>query len=187
MISELLTIALLAAGPDVHALRRELDAVAGRIEVLKAKRLSGESVEGELNALLVRSQELAEELEQASPAAPSTSPPADAARERAEELRDRASTLRDEADRLSRKLALIEARIAAVLRSAIAPRLSVRPPEPGPSHASLTNANVSAAPAPAAPALAPLVEQRAQMESRVQALEREAAELDAAANALDKG
>jgi DNA repair exonuclease SbcCD ATPase subunit len=185
VICHLVALALLATGPDAQALRRELDSVAGRIEQLKERRLSGESVEGELNALLVRSQELAEELERAAPAAPAVSPDADAARQRAEQLRDRANALRDEADRLLVKLAVTEARIATVLRSATAPHPAARWQEPGPSHASLTNA--STAPAPPVPVLATLVEQRAKLEARVQTLEREAAELDASADALDKG
>jgi hypothetical protein len=188
MLPQLLALALLAAGPDAQALRRELDAVAGRIEQLKARRLAGESVQGELNALLVRSQELAEELEHASPHASPAAPQAEEEREveQAAQLRDRASTLRDQADRLAHRVALLEGRIAAVLRSATAPRPAGRAREPGASYAALTSGNSSAVPAPTTPALATLVEQRAQLVAQVEQLEREAAALDAQAEELEK-
>ncbi len=192
MLAQLLTLALLATGPDAQALRRELDAVAGRIEQLKARRLAGESVQGELNGLLVRSQELAEELERTAPhaASPAAAPQVEEDREgeEAAQLRDRASSLRVQADRLVHRIALVEARIGAVLRSATAPRPAGRAREPSASYASLTDhhGNATAAPAPTPPALAALVEQRAQLVVQVEQLEREAEALDAAAEELEK-
>src|SRR5579864_5042722 len=100
IIGNILLIALLAGPPDAEALRRELDAVAARIEQLKARHLAGEAVEGELEPLLVRSQELAEQLERARPgppAAPAGATQADGERERADELRDQAAALRAQA------------------------------------------------------------------------------------------
>lgn len=84
------------------------------------------------------------------------------------------------------RIAVLEARIAAVLRSATAPRPAGRAHEPSASYAALTNGNATAAPAPAAPGLLTLVEQRAQLVVQVEQLEREAADLDAAAEALEQ-
>src|SRR5512142_3327598 len=98
MLGSAFLLLLLSATPDVAALQRELDAVASRIEELKGRRESGESVEAELQPLLVRSQELVEGIEQARPR-----PPVSPARSEPDgalvaELRARAAELRDEAD-----------------------------------------------------------------------------------------
>ncbi len=190
-IGNLLLIAVLAGAPNVEALRRELDAVAARIEQLKAQRLAGESVEGELEPLLVRSQELAEELERArpepSPPAPSSPNPD---REHADELRDQAAALRGQAHRLTQVLAALEARIAAALRAATAaspgPTAAQQPSLP---QATLTSAaagaDEDASRAAAQTALGPLVQQRARLEAHIAALRLEASRLEAQADALD--
>ena len=191
-IGNLLLIAVLAGAPNVEALRRELDAVAARIEQLKAQRLAGESVEGELEPLLVRSQELAEELERARPE-PSAAPPApsspDPDREHADELRDQAAALRGQARRLTQVLAALEARIAAALRAATAASPGPTAAQPSLPQATLTSAaagaHEDASRAAAQTALGPLVEQRARLEAHIAALRLEASRLEAQADALD--
>ncbi len=192
VIGNLLLIAVLAGSPDVGALRHELDAVAARIEQLKARRLAGESVEGELEPLLVRSQELAEELERALPE-PAAAPPAaatpDPARERADELRDQAAALRGQAHRLTLSLVTLEARIEAALREA-----TNSAPEPSASQPSVPRATLASTAArgdedsshaAAQTAIAPLVQQRARLEAHIAALRIEAARLEAQAGELD--
>jgi hypothetical protein len=196
MVSTILLAAFLAAGPgpDAAALRRELDAVAGRIEALKARRLAGEPVEDELGPLLVRSQELAIELERLRPetgAPPAAAPPGDPVREPAEELHERATALRDEADHLLRACAVLDARILVALRSATA-----APPGPdgGPrAEPAWAPAAGSAAPPPPPPprspitAIAPLVEQRMRLELRARLLEAQADRLELQARGLERG
>jgi hypothetical protein len=190
-LGNLLLIAVLAGSPDLDSLRRELDAVAARIEQLKARALAGESVDGELGPLLVRSQELAEQLERALPNPPASPPAAasaDADRERVDELRGEAAALRGQAQRLGATLAALEARIAAALRAAT----SGRAPAPAAAGfpratlASTTSRAGDGTPSAAAEtALRPLVEERARLEAHIEALRAEAARLEAEANALD--
>lgn len=190
ILGNLFLIAALAGSPNVEALRRELDGVAARIEQLKARHLAGEAVEGELEPLLVRSQELAEELERARPGlpvAPALASPADRERERADELRDQAAGLRAQAQRLGAVLAALEARIAAALRAATDPsadRSALRPSIP---HATLASTGRTSGDASRAveTAIVPLVEQRARVEAHAAALRAEATRLEAEANALD--
>lgn len=177
----LILIALLAAGPDPDGARRELDAVANRIEALKARRMAGADVEAELGRLLVRSQELADQLERArpQPAPPPSAPPT------VDELRERADALRDEADRVARALASLDERIADALRSATAPR----PFAAGSGLASTAAVPVRAtlvATSAARTPIGPLVEERARLELRVRALAAAAAELERASDALTK-
>jgi hypothetical protein len=203
MLAPVLLAAMLASGPapgleaDAASLRRELDAVAGRIEVLKARRLAGESVEGELWPLLVRSQELASQLERLRPessAAPAAAGADDSEQKRADDLRERAGLLREEADRLLRARAALDARILAALRSATSqetsPEAGTQPAQPAwPAHAA--QASGGAAPAPRqrslALAIGPLVEQRMQLDLRVHLLEAQADQLEAQARALERG
>lgn len=112
MVLEGVTLAMLiAANPGEPETRAELEACAGRIEELKARRRAGEPVGGELERLLVRAQELAARIDGASaplpPPAPAPSP---------EELRERADAARDEADRLSSELALLDVKIGDLRR-----------------------------------------------------------------------
>ncbi len=190
-LGSLLILSVLAGTPDVDALRRELEAVASRIEQLKARRLAGESVEGELQPLLVRSQELAEELEEARQPPPAAKGPAapDPARDQVETLRDRASALRFEADRLAMRLAKLEAHIAAVLRSATAPPAAADEDEPEVPRARLAATGPSGRASPARPApnaIAELVGERHLLELRIHTLDGEAARLDAVADALER-
>jgi hypothetical protein len=100
-------LALLLAGvPDPAAARAELAACAARIEELKGRHLAGEPVGRELVRLLVRSQELAAQLDRAGAALP----PAPAAPS-PEELRERADAARDDADRLAAEIALLDVKI----------------------------------------------------------------------------
>ncbi len=189
-LGSLLILSVLAGAPDVDALRRELEAVASRIEQLKARRLAGESVEGELQPLLVRSQELAEQLEEARQPPPAARGPAapDPARDQVEALRDRAGALWFEADRLAVRLAKLEAHIAALLRNATAPSGATQD-EPGLPRARLAATAPSGGASPARPApnaIAELVDERHRLEARIHALEGEAARLEAMADALER-
>ncbi len=210
MFGPVLLAALLASGPapgleaaDAASLRRELDAVAGRIEVLKARRLAGESVEGELWPLLVRSQELASELERLRPeasaaasAASATAAADDPEQKRVDDLRERAGLLREEADRLLRARAALDARIIAALRSATSqepapeagPQPGTQPAQPAwATHASAGTAASAPRQRSLAAAIGPLVEQRMQLDLRVHALETQADQLEAQARALERG
>jgi uncharacterized coiled-coil DUF342 family protein len=193
MIANALLIAVLAvAGPDVDALRRELDAVAGRIEQLKEQRLAGEDVEDQLERLLVRSQELAEEIERARPEPPAVAAPAegDPGRELADELRERAAALREQAAQLAVEAAQVDWELAQVLRSASEPRASSSPAtllsrEP---QAMLTPTALQAETStPAHPELRTLLEKREDLEARMRGLQAKASLLDAAADALERG
>jgi len=113
MIQALTAALLIAAGPSPADVRAQLDAVAARIERLKARRLAGGDVEGELEVLLVRAGELAAALEHGvKPAAPPAAGPS------AEELRERADALRDEADREDVAARQLDARIEEARRTA---------------------------------------------------------------------
>src|SRR5574341_6904 len=93
---------LLSADPVVDPARAELGRVAARIERLKARKLAGEDVTLELEGLLVRAQELAQEIERArrGGGVPPVAPPGPSP----EELRERADALRDESDRIAMQL-----------------------------------------------------------------------------------
>ncbi|HET6411074.1 MAG TPA: hypothetical protein VFG53_03360 [Anaeromyxobacter sp.] len=193
--SHLVLIALLSGPPEsVQALHEELDAVAARIEELKARRLAGEAVEGELEPLLVRSQELAAELEQGEPA-PAPSPSATVpppVRARLDELRGRASFLRREADRLSGNLSALEITIAAALKSIAQPPSARREDPESPSGlpgarptVALSGGPISS-PVLSRDAIASLVNERRLLQARILALLAEAALLDAAADALER-
>jgi hypothetical protein len=176
----LVLIALLASGPDRDALRRELDSVADRIEALKSRRMAGEDVEGELGRLLVRSQELAGQLERSRPQA-APPPPAQPA---VDELRERADALRDEADRVARALAALDERIAEAVRSATAPPSAAAGAVLVPTSASPARSTRPAARPPAQVPIGPLVEERARLELRARDLAAAAAQLERAADAL---
>jgi hypothetical protein len=105
---------LLAADAPADPARAELDRVAARIEVLKARQLAGEDVTPELERLLVRAQELAQRIERAR-AGEGTPPPAPSGPS-PEELRERADALRDERDRIAAQLHDLDARIETVRR-----------------------------------------------------------------------
>jgi len=110
MLARSLIAALIAAqaAPDparLDAARRELAEVAARIESLKATRAA---VGPELERLLVRSQELASEIERMEGAAPARPGPAGP---EPQELREQADALRDQADRLGEALRLVEQRL----------------------------------------------------------------------------
>lgn len=97
MLLAALAALLVATADPTAAARAELDNVARRIAVLKERRLTGHNVDEELTRLLVRSEELAAQIERHAPKqqtahAPGPSP---------EELRERADAVRDEADRVA--------------------------------------------------------------------------------------
>ncbi len=181
MLGNTLLLALLAAAPAPAVLHRELDAVAGRIEELKERRQAGESVEAELQALLVRSQELADEIEQVRPR-PAASPALDEPdRALVLELRERAAELRDEADRRALQLVEGELRIIEVRwGGAAADPVSSAAPR-------LTRANaVRGGVAEAADEVDRLLALRAQLATRIRGLQVRASNLDAAADALER-
>jgi hypothetical protein len=211
---EVLLIAVLSAEPGTPTraeLRHELDGVAERIAALKSKAREGEDVHDALQPLLVRAQELAEALDRTTPephapahavdAAARAGSPADAgrhggdgtARATEEDLRTHADLLYEEADALAGDLVELEARISAALDA------GARRPEPEgpPGHASPAAlraqapgparcAAAAAPPDPPPPAVVPLLEERARLKARVRALLAEAAELDQAADRLER-
>ncbi|HVO17876.1 MAG TPA: hypothetical protein VMU15_01385 [Anaeromyxobacter sp.] len=198
MLAPVLLAALLASGPspDAGALRHELYDLAARIEALKERRLAGEDVEGELEPLLVRSQELAVELERLRPGAsapPAGGSPEESAHERADELVERVNLLRDEADRLRRRCAVLDARILAALRSATSAPAQAGGGAPYASPAWAASDDDGAAPASPASkrslvtAIASLVDQRMQLAIRARVLEAQAARLELEAQALENG
>lgn len=123
MASGIPLVLLLSLGAPQSPARAELDAVATRIEQLKARHAAGEDVGRELLRLLVRAQELAVQIDQEEGRAP-LPPPALAP---ASELRERADALHDEADRIAAALVQLEARIAHAHRIMVA-----RPQESSP-------------------------------------------------------
>jgi hypothetical protein len=190
MFQTLLLTVFLAAPTGAHvpadALRRELDGVAHRIAELKARAMDGADVGSELEPLLVRSQELAEALERSRPrpaAAPCPSPTA-------LDLRARADALYLEADGVAADLAEVEERIRDALEAGAG--------QPGlvPAPGALSNAAIQlpreaprASPVSARrplPAIVPLLEERAGLKRRIRALLLEAAELDGAADRLER-
>ncbi|MFO0585131.1 MAG: hypothetical protein U0229_22875 [Anaeromyxobacter sp.] len=120
-----LTLALLlaAASPDREVVRAELEAVAARIEQLKARHARGEDgLHGELFALLVRAQELAITLDRLDHPQPVEAPHQRVVRgPTPDDLRERADAARDEADRIQSALDDIERRMAQVTASARTP------------------------------------------------------------------
>ncbi len=181
MLGNALLLALLAASPDVAGLHRELDAVAGRIEELKGRRQAGESVDAELQALLIRSQELADEIEQVRPR-PAASPALDEPdRALVAELREQAAELRDQADRRSLQLVEVELRILEVRwGGAAADPVSSATPRLKPANA------IREGVAEGGDELDRLLAQRAELAARIRRLQVRASNLDAAADALDR-
>ena len=107
---------LLVAGAPAWDARAELNAVAGRIEQLKARHLAGENVGRQLVAELVHAQDLVAEIERREARAPMPAPAP------ASELRERADALHDEADRIAAALGALEARIVQAHDAMAAPR-----------------------------------------------------------------
>lgn len=185
--SVLLLATLLAAGPDVAALRHELDAVAARIEELKARRQAGESVEGELTALLVRSQDLAEEIERARPRPlpPASASAADPQQELVDELRDHAAMLREEAEAVAAELEAVDGEIAEALRGALDPGAPAASRE-GSAATRLQIVTQGALPLAGRSDLRWLMERRKLLVASGRALQVQASHLDAAADALER-
>jgi hypothetical protein len=94
---------------------RDLQRVAGRIEELKRRQAAGLSVGGELEQLLVRSQELAAEIDRLRRAEGQGGRPLQAGPD-PRELREQADLMRDRADRLSETLKAVDERIAGAKR-----------------------------------------------------------------------
>jgi hypothetical protein len=95
------------AAPDAKAAARaELERVASRIEQLKAEQSAGARIRNELEQLLIRSQELAEEIERLDRAAAPATFRSDVPDP--DELRERADAMRDDADRLERSLSVLD-------------------------------------------------------------------------------
>ena len=115
MVLGLPLLLLLAAGAPAWDARAELNAVATRIEQLKARHLAGENVGRELVAQLVRAQELVAEIEQREARAPTPAPAP------ARELRERADALADEADRIAAAVRSLDARIVQAHRAMVSP------------------------------------------------------------------
>lgn len=112
MIREIALLVLLGGPPDeIRHAHGELNQIATRIEQLKARQLEGDNVRRELERLLVRAQEIADELERSlalnGPVPVRDIPSSD-------ELRERADLARDEADRIALGLHALDARIAAL-------------------------------------------------------------------------
>jgi hypothetical protein len=176
----LVLLALGAPSPEVLAAHAELDAVAARIEQLKARHAEGGDVGAELHRLLVRAQELSHVIEQASapPPRPLVLAPSP------DELRERADAGRDEADRLAAMLDGLDERIAALRRAEAAspaPARRARPDEA--TFASAAPAH-HAAPGPS-PRLRALLAHRAMLAERLVAVQGEIARLDAEAKRLE--
>lgn len=177
MLAAIAAALLLAAAspPDPgDASRAELAAIAARIEWLKERQLAGEDVSRQLEALLVRAQELADRLDRGAPP-----PPADDAAEEVapgpDELRERADALRDEADRAAAAVAALDRRIAEARRA-----------HAGGATFSHVVLGARSAPPPNVDHLRALELQRARLASRVAALHSAAAALEADARALEQ-
>jgi hypothetical protein len=171
MVPLFLLLTTLSAAPDVGALRHELDAVAKQIEELKARRLAGDPVEDvALERLLVRSQELAEQIEQAKPRPAAAAAQRDPRCELVDELREQAAALRAEAEELAAEGARVDAAITRALRE-----------EPAFSQVSSA---ASDAQAPAS--IVALLDRRSQLEQLARTLQAQASILDAAADALER-
>lgn len=117
-----LALLLAAASPDREVVRAELEAVAARIEQLKARHARGEDgLHGELFALLVRAQELAITLDRLDHPQPVEAQHQRVRGPTPDDLRERADAARDEADRIRSALDEIERRMAQVTASARTP------------------------------------------------------------------
>jgi hypothetical protein len=177
----LLLLALGAPSPEVLAAHAELDAVAARIEQLKARHAAGDDVARELHRLLVRAQELSHVIERASarPPRPILLVPSP------EELRERADAGRDEADRLAALLTALDARIAETRRAAPAPAAPARPRPDEATFASVGGPGRAAAQPQPTPQLRALVAHRAMLAERLVAVQAEIARLEAEAKRLE--
>ena len=131
-----LILALLLAGtaPEREAARAELEAVAIRIEHLKARHAAGEAgLIPELQRLLVRAQELAHTLDRIDHAQrPAGHPPLRNAAPTAEELHERADAARDEVDRIRSALEKVESNLAELRSGRGAPQARFTSARPGP-------------------------------------------------------
>jgi hypothetical protein len=178
----LLMLALGAPSAEVQAAHAELDAVAARIELLKARHAVGDDVARELHRLLVRAQELSHVIERGSararPARPLVLAPSP------EELRERADAGRDEADRLASVMEGLDERIAALRRA----EAGARPPARArPDEATFASAVApSRAVAEPSPRLRALVAHRAMLAERLVAVQAEIDRLEAEARRLEE-
>lgn len=181
MWGALLFLALGAASPEVQAAHAELDAVATRIEQLKAQHATGADVGRELHRLLVRAQELSHVIERASAGSPhplvlAPSP---------DELRERADAARDEADRIVLAIAGVDQRIGELrraepgrARSAGAPEATFASVRPG-------GAISRAQPGPPSDRLRALLAHRALLAERLAAVAAEVERLEAEAAVIE--
>lgn len=171
LLESLLLAAALGNGtPDPS--RAELSRVAGRIEELKQRRLAGQDVGRELERLLVRAQELASQIERYQALAEAAPPEVVAT---PAELRERADALRDEADTASAELAALVIRLEALRRSST--------PAPGVASAAVSRGRGGEDDE----RLRALLAERQRVADRLAALRAEAAALEAAADALERG
>jgi len=170
-----LALLLASASPERDAASAELEAVAVRIEQLKARHAAGEAgVVAELHRLLVRATELAwtiDRIDHGDQAVPH--PPPRHAAPTSDELRERADAARDEADRIRSALEKIEVTLTDLQAGARAPqtRLAGTTPAPQPADPSLRMATLEA--------------QRARLERSLAAALSEAERLEAQARLLD--
>jgi len=117
-----LALLLIGASPDRDAVRAELEAVAARIEQLKARHVRGEQgSHAELLPLLVRAQELAITLDRLDHPQPDGAPHPRVRGPTPDDLRERADAARDEADRIRSALDEIERRMATLEATARTP------------------------------------------------------------------
>jgi hypothetical protein len=177
----LLLLALGAPSPEVQAAHAELDAVATRIEQLKARHAAGDDVGPELHRLLVRAQELSYVIERASTREPGPLVLAPSP----EELRERADAGRDEADRLAAVIAALDARIAGIRRAAPAPSPPARARADEATFVGLGGSHRPAAEPPASAQLRALVAHRAMLAERLVAVQKEIGRLEAEARRLE--
>jgi hypothetical protein len=177
MLHSLLLLAILSADPETDALRRELDDVASQIEQLKSRRRAGDPIaEESLERLLVRSQELAERIERASPGPPPAAPAveSDPRCELVDELREQAAGLRDEAAGVADEAAQVAAELARALEE-----------EPAASHAVTFTSDLQTILDPAT-RIGALSERQSALEEKARALAAQASIMDAAADALER-
>jgi hypothetical protein len=177
----LLLLALGAPSPEVQAAHAELEAVATRIEQLKARHAAGDDVGPELHRLLVRAQELSHVIERASVREPrplvlAPSP---------EELRERADAGRDEADRLAALISALDARIAGMRRAAPAPAAPARAPADAATFVGIDGPRRATAEPPPSAQLRALVAHRAMLAERLVAVQKEIGRLEAEARRLE--
>ena len=165
MMPRIALLVLLGGRPDEigHA-RVELDAIATRIEQLKARQLEGDNVRRELETLLVRAQEIAGDLER-SLALDGPVPLRDVPS--SDELREQADVARDEADRVVYGLERLDAAIATLRRELQIQTLHGTPDAERHRRLRL------------------LLQQRGALVQRHRALHAEAGRLEAEANTID--